>query len=106
MAAWGGAAPKTQTTSVKNAENGVLWARWSAFWAQWCLGWRVCLLSSWRLGPDVHLRGRFASESKSASGVPAKARREQHVGRPLTLMADDDQKQVQDPPRATHTDCG
>ena len=26
--------PKVQTTSMKNAENGVLWARWSAFWAQ------------------------------------------------------------------------
>ena len=26
--------PKVQTTSVKNGENGVLWARWSAFWAQ------------------------------------------------------------------------
>ena len=25
---------KVQTTSVKNAENGLLWARWSAFWAQ------------------------------------------------------------------------
>ena len=32
-----GVVPKAQTTSAKNAENGVLWARWSAFWAQWRL---------------------------------------------------------------------
>ena len=36
-----GVVPKVQTTSVKDAENGVLWARWSAFWAQlrrtWCV---------------------------------------------------------------------
>ena len=25
---------KVQTTSAKNAENGLLRARWSAFWAQ------------------------------------------------------------------------
>ncbi len=25
--------PKVQTTSAKNAENGLLWAKWSAFWA-------------------------------------------------------------------------
>ena len=31
-----------QTTSMKNAENGVLWARWSAFWAQWCQSWWPC----------------------------------------------------------------
>ena len=37
----GGAAPKVQTTSVKNAENGLLWAKWSAFWAQQCLAWLV-----------------------------------------------------------------
>ena len=30
VAAWGGAAPKSQTTSVTYVENGVLWARWSA----------------------------------------------------------------------------
>ena len=41
VAAWGGAAPKTQTTSVKYAENGVLWARWAAFWAQRHLVWSV-----------------------------------------------------------------
>ena len=34
-------APKPQTTSVKNTENGLLVARWSAFWAQRCLSWRV-----------------------------------------------------------------
>ena len=28
---------KVQTTSAKNAENGLLRARWSAFWAQQCL---------------------------------------------------------------------
>ena len=35
----GGVAPKVQTTSVKNAENGLLWARWTAFWAKQC---RTC----------------------------------------------------------------
>ena len=29
-----GVAPKVQTTSAKNADNRVLWARWSAIWAQ------------------------------------------------------------------------
>ena len=29
--------PKPQTTSVKNAENGLLVAKWSAFWAHQCL---------------------------------------------------------------------
>ena len=29
-----GVAPKVQTTSAKNAENGPFRARWSAFWAQ------------------------------------------------------------------------
>ena len=24
--------PKVQTTSAKSGENGLLWARWSAFW--------------------------------------------------------------------------
>ena len=33
----GGMAPKSQTTSVKDVENGVLWARWSTFWAHQCL---------------------------------------------------------------------
>ena len=38
-----GVAPKAQTTSAKNAENGRLLARWSAFWAQVCLvGCVVC----------------------------------------------------------------
>ena len=32
----GGVTPKPQTTSVKNTENGLLWAKWSAIWAQWC----------------------------------------------------------------------
>ena len=30
-------APKSQTTSVKNAENGLLVAKWSTFWAHQCL---------------------------------------------------------------------
>ena len=36
-----GVAPKVQTTSAKNADNGVSWAKWSAFWAKlsrtWCV---------------------------------------------------------------------
>ena len=35
----GGGAPKSQTTSVKNAENGLLVAKWSAFWRIRCLSW-------------------------------------------------------------------
>ena len=31
IAVRGGVMPKVQTTSAKNAENGLLWARWSAF---------------------------------------------------------------------------
>ena len=38
-AAGGGVVPEVQTTSVKNAENGLLWAKWSTFWAQVCLLW-------------------------------------------------------------------
>ena len=34
VAVRGGVVLKVQTTSVKNAENGLLRARWSAFWAQ------------------------------------------------------------------------
>ena len=34
VAVQGSMAPKVQTTSVKNANNGVLRARWSAIWAQ------------------------------------------------------------------------
>ena len=37
VAVRGGVVLKVQTTSVKNAENGLLRARWSAFWAQWRL---------------------------------------------------------------------
>ena len=41
VAVRGGVAPKVQTTSAKNADNGVSWARWSAFWAKlsrtWCV---------------------------------------------------------------------
>jgi len=41
VAVRGGVAPKVQTTSAKNADNGVSWAKWSAFWAKlsrtWCV---------------------------------------------------------------------
>ena len=37
----GGVAPTSQTTSVKNAEKGLLVAKWSAFWVQRCLAWRA-----------------------------------------------------------------
>ena len=55
VAAWGGAAPKTQTTSVKYAENGVLWARWSVFWAQrhWYGLLRVCGSLNMRVVPLI-----------------------------------------------------
>ena len=37
----GGVVPKVQTTSATNADNGVSWAKWSAFWAKlsrtWCV---------------------------------------------------------------------
>ena len=33
----GGVVPTLQTTSVKNADNGLLVAKWSAFWAHQCL---------------------------------------------------------------------
>ena len=34
-------APKSQTTSVKNTENGLLVAKWSAFWWIRCLSWCI-----------------------------------------------------------------
>ena len=37
-----GVVPKVQTTSAKNAENGVLWARWSTFWVHRCLARCMC----------------------------------------------------------------
>ena len=37
----GSVAPKVQTTSAKNADNGVSWARSSALWAQRCPAWCV-----------------------------------------------------------------
>ena len=41
VAVRGGMAPTSQTTSTKNADNGVSWARWSTFWAKlsrtWCV---------------------------------------------------------------------
>ena len=37
----GGMVPKVQTTSAKNADNRLSWAKWSAFWAKlsrtWCV---------------------------------------------------------------------
>ena len=33
----GGVVPTLQTTSVKNADNGLLVAKWSEFWAHQCL---------------------------------------------------------------------
>ena len=33
LAVCGGVAPTSQTTSVKNADNGLLVVKWSAFWA-------------------------------------------------------------------------
>ena len=36
-----GAAPKSQTTSIANADNGASWARWPALWAQRRLTWCV-----------------------------------------------------------------
>ena len=37
----GGEAPKVQTTSAKNADNGVSWARWSTLWAKLSRTWGV-----------------------------------------------------------------
>ena len=37
----GGEAPKPQTTSVNNIDDGALWLRWSALWAQRRLAWCV-----------------------------------------------------------------
>ena len=45
----GSVAPKVQTTSAKNADNRVLWARWSAFWAQRCLAWCDVSRVLWRV---------------------------------------------------------
>ena len=41
VAVRGGVAPKVQTTSATNADNGVSWARWSALWTQRCPAWCV-----------------------------------------------------------------
>ena len=37
----GGVAAKVQTHWVKNADNGLLVVKWSAFWVHQCLLWRV-----------------------------------------------------------------
>ena len=48
-------APKVQTTSVKNAENGLLWERWSAFWAKQCRTWcLVCTQTSEHTRQPLH----------------------------------------------------
>ena len=41
VAVRGGVAPKVQTTSAKNVDNGQSRARWSTFWAQRCPAWCV-----------------------------------------------------------------
>ena len=41
---------KVQTTSAKYAENGLLWARWSAFWDIPCDGRLACALVGTWLG--------------------------------------------------------
>ena len=44
-----------QTTSVKNAENGLLWERWSAFWAKQCRTWcLVCTQTSEHTRQPLH----------------------------------------------------
>ena len=42
VATHSGVVPKVQTTSAKNTENGLLWARWSTFWAHGCLARCAC----------------------------------------------------------------
>ena len=41
VAVRGCVAPTVQTTSAKNADNGLVWAKWSTFWAKlsrtWCV---------------------------------------------------------------------
>ena len=37
----GGVAPKSQTISVKDAEDGLVVVKWSAFWAQRYLAWCI-----------------------------------------------------------------
>ena len=58
VAVRGGVAPTSQITSVKNAETGLLVARWSAFWAQRCLSWCV-----------VRTRPRYCEREPSISHV-------------------------------------
>ena len=49
--------PKVQTTSAKNAENGVSWARWSTFWAHRCLARCVCS----RVSPLFRVSTRYVA---------------------------------------------
>ena len=60
-----GVVPKVQTASAKTDENGLLWARWSAFWAQRCLSWSAACTRTplyarkpvdMRLGGAAHAR--------------------------------------------------
>ena len=54
----GGVAPKVQSTSAKNADNGVLWARWSTLWAKLSRTWCV-----------VRTRTRYCERSPAISHV-------------------------------------
>ena len=58
VAVRGGVAPKVQTTSAKNADNGVSWARWSALWAKLSRTWCV-----------VRTRTRYCERSPAISDV-------------------------------------
>ena len=52
-----GVVPKVQTTSVKNAENGLSWARWSTFWAHRCLARCMCS----RVSPLFRVSTRYVT---------------------------------------------
>ena len=54
----GGEAPKVQTTSATNADNGVLCARWSTLWAKLSRTWCV-----------VRTRTRYCVRSPAISHV-------------------------------------
>ena len=82
----GGVAPKVQTTSATNADNGVSWARWSTLWAKlsrtWCVArtrTRYCVRSPaishvnplfhvWAGLPTLTLAGPRAHERAQARG--------------------------------------
>ncbi len=52
-----GVVPKVQTTSAKNGENGVLWARWTTFWAHRCLARCTCS----RVSPLFRVSTRYVT---------------------------------------------